>query len=130
MERGNLKQKILLGSIIPSNQQKQQKPKTMKTKTNTTTKKDYSNEIKSHASSKEAFTVDGKQCSYGLGGEGITKAFKEEILCNQKLAIIPKKYLGIDKSYQRKASKRQIQNIAKKFDMANFGLSSFQMIPF
>jgi len=127
MERGNLKQKILLGTI-PSNQQKQQKPKTMKTKTKTTTKKDYSKEIKSHASSKETFTVDGKECSYGLGGEGITKAFKETTLCNQKLAIIPKKYLGIDKSYQRTASKRQIQNIAKKFDMANFDVPAVYKI--
>jgi len=95
----------------------------MKTKTKTT-KKDYSLEMKFHSSVSDAFSVNGKNYSYGLGGQGISKAFEEKTLCDQTLAVIPKKYLGIDKIYQRNRSKRQIQKIAETFDMANFDIPS------
>ena len=97
-------------------------------KTTTAKKKDYSKEIKSHSSSTTTFSVNGKNYSYGLGGQGITKAFKEDVICNQRLAVIPKKYLGIDKSYQRVASQRQIENIVRKFDMANFDVPAVYKI--
>ena len=94
----------------------------------TAKKKDYSKEIKSHSSSTTTFSVNGKNYSYGLGGQGITKAFKENVICNQRLAVIPKKYLGIDKSYQRMASRRQIENIFRKFDIANFDIPAVYKI--
>ena len=95
----------------------------MKTKTKKT-KKDYSLEIKFHCSVSDAFSVNGKNYSYGLGGQGISKAFEEKTLCDQTLAVIPKKYLGVDRIYQRKRNKRQIQKIAETFDMANFDIPS------